>query len=54
MYTTTLTAEEFEGRKEEFSPDLFDFFWSSDFSLVVIVKLRWHNQASYLEYQGAE
>lgn len=47
-----LTAEEFEARKEEFSPDHHDFYWSEDFSTVEVVRLKWLDNPSYQHHQG--
>lgn len=48
----TLTAEELADRTNEFPPDRFDFYWSSDWRHVEVVALRWWDEASYAEYQG--
>lgn len=47
-----MTAEEFDARKEEFSPANHDFYWNHDYTEVTIVKLRWFSDESYADYQG--
>lgn len=49
-----LTPAEFEAAKAagQITPDSHDYVWADDGS-VTAIPLRWHDDASYLAYQGA-
>ena len=45
-------AEVAAKRHEEFDPNTHDFFWNADYTEVDVVKLKWHDEASYAQYQS--
>lgn len=49
-----LTAEQVRNEEHKaFDSDHWDFHWQADGSCI-ITPLRWHDDASYTEYQGAD
>lgn len=41
-------------RIKEFNPDLYDFKWNEDYTMFIPIKLNWHDDLSYIEYQSRD
>lgn len=42
------------GEHEALSPEAYDFRWNEDYTECEAIPLRWRDDASYAEYQGAD
>lgn len=46
-------AEQVTAREHEnLSPDAYDFHWNANYTECDAIPLRWHDDSSYLAYQG--
>lgn len=42
------------GQAPAFDPDRYEYRWNRDYTAYRVIKLRWHDDASYAAYQASD